>query len=1120
MLSRVLQRLGPGWLAALVFIAAAEVPAEPPAGEARRLAPGEAVVAELGRGQAHLYDVQAAPDRHRIAIVARRDVGAQVEAWDPEGRSLGVREGPTAKRGIESVVVPAGGSGIWRIEVRAGEGRPGTYEIRVDEVAEITAGDRERLAAERAGSEASRLAATGTAEGRREAAARYEESASHWRAIGETAREAWALQAAGVLRILLGELRPALATFTEALSRFELQGDPLGQADALTGIGLMQSQLGDFAAARNAGQQALALQTEHADHYGAARTENNLCLIRQAQGELRDAAACHERVAARYRDLGETAEVARSLTNLAGVQELLGDVPGAEAGYQEALALVRSLAERRLEGQVLNNLAVLELGIGEVGQALSHAEEALAIFHALGDRAWQARARHNLGDAYWRLGAVERARGQLEQAAGLRREIGDARGEAVTLNLLGMIDRELGEEGRAGEAHARALELARSLRLRREEGLSLLLLGRQRSRIGESAEALALLGQAASLLKEIGEARLLSTALHATGEAYLTAGDLPRASSLLTEALELRRSLRSRRGEVETLTALASIDQRSGRFPEALARIGEAIRQVEELRVEIDPPDLRAAYFGRLRRTYETAVDLRMDLHLREPGAGHARTALEMAERSRARALLELLGEAREGALLDGAPALLERRRSVLLRLARQASRGAAEAGDVQALLAELDAIEAEARRTSPRYAALVRPEPLRAEEIQRLVGPDTLLLEIFLGDRRSFLWAVDQGSVQVFELPARNEIETLARQVYEDLSRFRQGASREERTAMADRRLRLSRLVLGPVAERLGERRLVLVADGALQYIPFAALPEPGGAEGAGPLLVRHEVVALPSASVLAELRSAQAARTRAPRMLAVLADPVFSAADPRLGARGSSAAALAASDPVRGSAGERPRLESTRQEALAIASLVPPEQTLLALDFDASRETALGGGLAGYRILHFATHGILDAQTPELSGLALSELDAAGRPRAGFLGLADVYGLRLSAELVVLSGCETALGREVRGEGLLGLTRGFLYAGASRVMASLWNVRDRATAELMEAFYRELLQNGRPPAAALREAQLSLLRTPRWRDPYFWAPFVLQGDWLQFPIGPHHLSNGHDPSFERRGI
>jgi CHAT domain-containing protein len=315
------------------------------------------------------------------------------------------------------------------------------------------------------------------------------------------------------------------------------------------------------------------------------------------------------------------------------------------------------------------------------------------------------------------------------------------------------------------------------------------------------------------------------------------------------------------------------------------------------------------------------------------------------------------------------------------------------------------------------------------------------------------------------------------------------------------DGRLRLSRMVLGPAAAALTARRLLIVADGALHYVPFAALPDPDGS--GQPLLARHEIVTAPSAAVVALLRRETAGRPPASKTMAVIADPVFDRQDQRLGGRAPVTApppgdaTLASALRSAGLAGGLPRLPFTRREAGAILSLVPPRQSKAALDFDASRATVTDGSLAGYRFVHFATHGFLNGAQPELSGIVLSLVDPSGADTRGFLTPTDVFNLRLDADMVVLSGCRTALGQELRGEGLVGLSRGFMYAGARRVVASLWQVDDAATAELMKRFYRGILKERLAPGAALRAAQLDLMRRPRFRHPFYWAAFQLQGEW-----------------------
>jgi CHAT domain-containing protein len=310
-----------------------------------------------------------------------------------------------------------------------------------------------------------------------------------------------------------------------------------------------------------------------------------------------------------------------------------------------------------------------------------------------------------------------------------------------------------------------------------------------------------------------------------------------------------------------------------------------------------------------------------------------------------------------------------------------------------------------------------------------------------------------------------------------------------------------LSDILLRPLAGRLHARRLLVVPDGALHYIPFAALPDPqaeAGADGTTPaLLLGHEVVSAPSASTLAVIRREAQGRRRPRHTLAVLADPVFSSQDPRLARAAAATPGSPAAGPRLRGEGVFARLPYAGAEAEAVLKLVPPGQSLRALGFDASRATALDPALGDYRILHFATHGILNSESPQLSGLVLSLFGRDGAPLDGFLGVPDVYSLDLSADLVVLSACQTALGKEIRGEGLAGLTRAFMYAGAVRVVASLWSIDDEATAELMSRFYQGLLGRGLTPAAALREAQISLGREKRWRSPYYWGPFILLGEW-----------------------
>ena len=444
-------------------------------------------------------------------------------------------------------------------------------------------------------------------------------------------------------------------------------------------------------------------------------------------------------------------------------------------------------------------------------------------------------------------------------------------------------------------------------------------------------------------------------------------------------------------------------------------------------------------------------------------------------------------------------------------------------------LMTSYEEAEAQIRFNSPHYAAFTQPVPLSLKEVQQqLLDPDTVLLEFSLGEERSYLWAVTQTSFESFTLPPRQQIEAAARRVYELLTarnrtkKFEAAAERQRRIARSDSEYlsaaaALSEMVLAPVKERLGSSRLLVVSDGALHYVPFAALPDPKRSEHP-PLMVNHEIINLPSALSLAVLRREIAGRRPAARTLAVLADPVFDKEDSRVrtsrDGRIKAGKAESQHEPstpsfegelmrsVRevdreGEGINIRRLQFTRHEANQIAALIPLSARLTALDFAASRKTATNPEMARYRYVHFATHGFLNSTHPELSGLVLSLVDETGANQDGFLRTYEVFNLKLPAEMVVLSGCRTGLGKEVRGEGLVGMTRGLMYAGAARVLVSLWDVSDEGSAELMTELYRQML--GREhlrPSAALRKAQIKIWKQKRWQSPYYWAAFVMQGE------------------------
>jgi len=938
-----------------------------------------------------------------------------------------------------------------------------------------------KRAASSANDEGERLRKRGTAESLRKAVVKYEEALSLWRSGKDQAGEAETLTSAAQVYNSLGDKQRALDYFQLAVSLWKSLGDEKGQAKAISGVVEVYYALGDHRQALEYLNQALFLQQSLKDPGGEATTLKDIGVIHFA----------------------------------------LGDPQKALQYYQQALPMLRAAGDRGGEASALNNIGAAFRVMGEPQLALAYYKQALALQRAVGASRGTALMLTNIGALYYRLGDAQQALDYYDQALPLRREAGDRAGQAITLTNMGAAHISLGDPQRALEYLGQALSLAQGGQSHPEEAQALTVLAAASSTLGNKQQAIEYLHRALALWRAIGERQGESSALIRMGRVYREQGSPRLALKYLEEALQLARDSGDTGSEAVALADLARVEHDLGDLDRALNRIETALDLVETLRARIRVADLRVSFLASRYSDYEFYIDLLMRLHERQPSAGYDALAFEASERARGRNLLEVISAARADIRQGVDPPSLERQRSLQRQInakerlrmqlagGNQIEKSAEVERELRALLAEYQEAQAQMLIHSPRYAALTDPAPLKLKEIQRRsLDRDTLLLEYALGEERSFLWAVTPTSLRAYTLPRRAEIEAAALRAYGRMTRSNQ---RRYRVSSEKAAAELSRMTLGPVAAELAQKRLVIVSDGALQYVPFGALPNPDAA-GAGaarrrPLIVDHEVVSLPSASVLATMRREMGERRPATRTVAVFSDPVFQPDDPRVkraglnGGKTNGDESKAESDLVR-SAGETgltsfERLIHTRKEAEAIVALTPPEQGFKALDFAASRATVMNAGLDQYRIVHFATHGLLNSRRPELSGIVLSLVDEEGRSQEGFLRAHEIYNLKLNAELVVLSACSTALGKEIKGEGLAGLTRGFMYAGTPRVIASLWNVRDEATAELMKRLYRNMLTGKLSPAVAIREAQVSMWREPRWAAPYYWAGFTLQGEW-----------------------
>jgi CHAT domain-containing protein/Tfp pilus assembly protein PilF len=962
---------------------------------------------------------------------------------------------------------------------------------------------------------------------------KYNEALPLRRAVGDRHGEAETLNNIGVVYRLLGETQKALEKFNEALPLRRAVGDRNGEAITLNSIGEAYRILGETQKALEKFNEALPIFQTLGNRRMEAVTLNSIGLANQSLGEMQKALEKHNEALPIFRAIGDRRGEVATLNNLGALYQSLGEMQKALEKHNEALPIFRAIGDRRGEATTLNNIGSVYQSLGEMQKALENFNYTLPIFRAIGDRRGEATTFNNIGSVYRSLGETQKALMNFSDTLQIFRAVGDRPGEAQTLNNIGTVYQSLGETQKALENFNDILPLRRASGDRNGEAQTLNNIGTVYQSLGEKQKALEKYNEALPIFRVVGNRSGEAQTLNNIGTVYLSLGEMQKALENYNDALPLRRVVGDRNGEAATLLGIARVEQKRGDLIQARQTIEQAVVMIELLRTNPNSQELRASYFASHQDLYQSHIDILMKMHKQNPEAAFNAAAFAVSERARARLLLELLTEARADIRQGVDSSLLELERSLRQRLNARAAaqerllsrkhtpeQAGVAAKEIASITDEYEELRAQIRASSPRYDALTQPRPLNLAEIQQqALDPDTLLLEYSLGDNVSHLFVVSQTSIASYQLPKRDEIEAAARRVREMLTApqprpgeaeaKRQARIKEARANYWPQAAALSQTLLGPAASHLGSKRLLIVADGGLHNLPFGALPVPGRQTSTTsslkftptPLIVEHEIVHSPSASALALLRRELAGRQPAAKAVAVFADPVFSPDDMRVKPGGKAPDGKEIpSDMTRATGdlrGELKRLLMTRDEAEAILSATPRNDGFAALDFRANRATATSGALGDYRIVHFATHGLLNDEHPELSGLVLSLVDEQGRPQDGFLRMHEIFNLRLPAELVVLSACQTGLGKEIKGEGLVGLTRGFMYAGAARVVASLWEVNDVATAELMKRFYRHMLQDRMRPAAALRSAQIEMWKRPQWQSPFYWGGFILQGEW-----------------------
>ncbi|HYV12555.1 MAG TPA: CHAT domain-containing tetratricopeptide repeat protein [Pyrinomonadaceae bacterium] len=925
---------------------------------------------------------------------------------------------------------------------------------------------------------------------------------------GVKAARAW--NRAGRFQLLLNTPDDAIATYRKALDVLRNTNDVQTRVESLNGLAAVYKHMGKYAEANLALDRAIRLSNRNGYVEGKAEAllirpfcitnkvealqdaEESLELWKSTnqklgqakaymivgeyqmiQNNLAEAGRNYETAQKLWEELNVPNQVAEALINLGFIEYRKGAWQSSLSFYIQAQQLIiDEAAEPYMMGQMKAGLAEAFIEIGVPSTGLDRYREALEYYRQMKSPGPVAGMQWGIGTAHYYIGNYAEALGILKTT----------RAEAIALKhfmLAALCDDFTGRSYYELQDYPAALRHYQAAL----DGFT------KSGNPMEAARSLALMGQV-----------------------YQKLGNFQSAQTHYQRALASFQKLSDQVNSSATLYALGSLELEQNSVDAAEEHLRQSIEMTEAMRRVSLSSDLTAAFSARIHDRYEKYIDCMMRKYQSSQAQDLVKDAFQTSELSRARSLAELL-HATQANLFPGLDPQLAAQEKTLrgylndnenakIRLLSgkfQTSELKALESEYQQLKAQHDQLLQDIRRRNPSYEQVIRPTAWDLRKIQEQVIADdqTVLLEFSLGSEKSYLWAVTRSGIQSYELPSEQTIEPLARRVHRLLSTPPRNDPESDLSSATED---LARVILWPAREHLNKQRIIVVADGVLNYIPFQILPS----SSSNKLLVDEaEIINAPSASTFGELQEEAVHRQPATNLLAAFGDPVF-AADYQLKDSEQVIAAAQLRSALRDNDLNNETFDPTAMTRLFHAKReldslgeVAGEKALIVREYDATRDRFLHTDLTQFAILHLVTHGYFNPKHPQNSGFVLSDIDRDQKHRQGFVGLRDIYELRAPVLLVVLSACQTALGENVRGEGLMGMTRGFMHAGASSVVASLWEVDDRATAELMKLFYSNMLKRGMKTGEALRAAQNSIRQRPEWRSPHYWAAFTLQGEY-----------------------
>jgi tetratricopeptide (TPR) repeat protein len=867
------------------------------------LTPPQSLTETLPPGQTQTYQF-AAPTQQLFQVsIVHTSARLKLKLSDTKGNLI--REMESLDYGPTPLSLISAKAETYQLEASSAEPAnttPLTYRLQVAEPRLVSQSDVNKLEAEEAFAEGNRLARNGDVKSVRAAIVQFQKAQSVWENFGETRNLALVQKSLGQAYSYLYENVTAQTHALRALDYIKRLNDDQLKAGILNDLCLIEVNLSENEKAQQHGTQALEISQKNQFRIEEAAAFYNLGEVYYAFGDRQRSLDSMQQALQCWSNIQNRRGLAQTYLNIGYIYNDWRQIDQARNYFHQALQLWNSISDKR--GQALTLMAIgnVHARIGENQETLKFYDQALPGLEQTGARLWEASILLNSGFIHHSYGNYDRALELYEKARQIQHDIRNIENEAGALFMIGWIHQLKNEPQKALTYLNNALSLCEEISEKKYASHIIRKIGDVYLSTGESATAYKYYHQALLRHREGGEKPGEADALNSLGQLHFQSGKKQKALVFFEASLSINRAIGARFAEAQNLYNLARLAKSQNNFAAANDRILEAIKVIESLRSAIINQQLRTSYFAVVHQIFQLSIDIWMQQQTRPDQ--FAKESFTISEQSRARSLFDLLNESRRSIKQGVSPQLLEKERALQQSLNLKADRKLKIAGqtnqeaelaaltkEIDDLTNQLNEVYSKIRETSPRYAALTQPQPLKAAQIQQLLDNDTMLLEYSLGDQRSYIWAVTRNSIEAYTLPNRATIESLVREVYQLMiaSPQKEGETARQwhqRVMQADqqywpRAATLSQMILGPVADKLANKQLVIVADGALQLLPFAALPVPEARSQKSevrrripktlasrlptpdsqiPLIADHEITYLPSASTLQMLRQDRA--------------------------------------------------------------------------------------------------------------------------------------------------------------------------------------------------------------------------------------------------------------------